>query len=606
MEIINNYADALKIAKKYIDNLSDSVHEPYDTGNKAKLPMEIKNKKWRMTLSALKNTFEYLFHKIHHSCYMLCVSNNEYVMYKIAILDASPTFEHAIKTHHLPMLKKNNLITQYQKDFILGELKDPIRVMQCILKKQYSKNEKITQKLNEYDAVFAGMKLPNGVFILNLTDAIILTNNGTEPFPNVTGNISLGKYNFNEYIPIMSMSGAVGYSDIPIPNYDDIMNIFDDKKMLEFTTFNTIWENKQIRKAVFRGGPSGCGYTPETNMRLKIKYMKSAYLDVELTGRGSTIDSRSIKFDPVYGLGMLNTGIKPAAKFLTMTEQSNYKYIIHIDGNVNAYRLLTTLRTGSLILRVSSEYRSWFDHLIQPSVHYLKVKNDLSDLDNCIRWCMKNEARCKEIAKNGLDFAMSILRKDFIKTYVQKVLWSLSDYQDAAKVATPSPSPIRVPTPTRIPTPTPTPSPIRIPTPSPSPIRVPTPTRIPTPSPTPNPPIPIRKLSNSKPHSKKVRKTTASKPTTPNPTKLKKCKEGQEIKPSNNRCVKKCADGYTRKQKDFKCVKIQNTSTQKQDKPKKCKEGQEIKPSNNRCVKKCADGYTRRQKDFKCVKIKKD
>jgi hypothetical protein len=307
-------------------------------------------------------------------------------------------------------------------------------------------------------------------------------------------------------------------------------------------------------------------------MRLKLKYMNYKYLDVELTGKGKTIDSRSIKFDPVYGLGMLNTGIKPATKFLTMTEQSNYKYIIHIDGNVNAYRLLTTMRTGSLILRVSSDYRSWFDHLIQPSVHYLKVKNDLSDLEGCIHWCMKNESRCKEISKNGLDFATSILHKEFIKTYFQKVLWSLSDYQDPPKIATPSPSPIPVPTPTRIPTPTPTPK----------------------------PPVPIRKLSKSRAPAKKVSKTMKHKT-----TKTKTCKEGQEIKPTNNRCVKKCADGYTRTLEDFKCVKIKNTSTHKTVKPKKCKEGQEIKPSNNRCVKKCPDGYTRRLEDFKCVKNKK-
>ena len=530
MEIINNYADAFEIARKYIDNLSGSVHESYDTGNKASLPTEIKNKKWSMTLPALKNTFEYLFHKIHHPCYMLCVSNNHYVMYKIAVMDASPTFEHAIKTHHLPRLEKNSLITPYQKDFIRNELNNPIRIMQCILKNQYANTEKRTKKLNEYDNVLTGMKLPNGVFILNLTDAVILTNNGMEPFPNVTGNISLGKYNFNNYIPILSMSGAVGYSDIPIPNYDDIMNIFDDKKMLEFTTFNTVWENKYIRKAVFRGGPSGCGYTPETNMRLKLKYMKSPYLDVELSGKGKTIDSRSIKFDPVHGLGMLNTGIKPATKFLTMTEQSNYKYMIHIDGNVNAYRLLTTMRTGSLILRVSSEYRSWFDHLIQPSVHYLKVKSDLSDLDNCIRWCMKHETKCKEIAKNGLDFAMSILSKEFIKTYFQKVLWSLSDYQDPPKVATP------------------------MPTPSPSPIRPPTPTRMPTPTPTPSPHIPVRKLSNSNSRTKGVNKTSKNKTVKPKPTKPKKCKEDQVMNPNTKRCVKKCADGYTRDE-GFKCIK---------------------------------------------------
>jgi hypothetical protein len=185
----------------------------------------------------------------------------------------------------------------------------------------------------------------------------------------------------------------------------------------------------------------------------------------------------------------------------------------------------------------------------------LKVKHDLSDLEGCIHWCMKNEARCKEIAKNGLDFATSILRKDFIKTYFQKLLWSLSDYQDPVKITTPIPSP------------------------SPSPLPVPTPMRIPTPTPTPKPPIPTRKLSKSltpcksrcrrptQPRSKKVRKRAEPK--------TKTCKESHVIKPTNNRCVKKCVDGYTRRLKDFKCVK------------------------------ECADGYTRRLEDFKCIKNKK-
>ena len=188
-------------------------------------------------------------------------------------------------------------------------------------------------------------------------------------------------------------------------------------------------------KAVFRGGPSGCGYTEETNMRIKLVSMEfqepdnMVFLDVALTGKGKTIDSQSIKFDPKYGIGMLNTSIKPGG-FISMLEQSNYKYIIHIDGNVNAYRLLTTMRTGSLILRVKSEYRSWVDHLIQRNVHYIEIDADLSNLEETIIWCLDNDETCKKIAKNGLDFAIDVLQKPFIKSYVQKILWSLSKYQD--------------------------------------------------------------------------------------------------------------------------------------------------------------------------------
>ena len=172
--------------------------------------------------------------------------------------------------------------------------------MQCILKKQYrATSEKAAP--NEYIDVLSDMELPNGVFILNLTDAIILKEDGTEPFPTVTGNLPLGEYNFNEYLPILSMSGANGYRDIPIPNYDDITIVFDSLKLSEFDKFKVNWEDKEILKAVFRGGPSGCGYTEETNMRIKLVSMEfqepdnMVFLDVALTGKGKTIDSQSIK-----------------------------------------------------------------------------------------------------------------------------------------------------------------------------------------------------------------------------------------------------------------------------------------------------------------------
>ena len=142
------------------------------------------------------------------------------------------------------------------------------------------------------------MRLPNGVFILNLTDAIILKANGREPFPMVTGDLALNEYNFTEHIPILSMSGENNYLDIPIPNYDDI----DFSKKTDFEQFNTIWNQKKV-KAVFRGGPSGCGYTAETNQRLKLltfdfKSVPKDLLDIGLTSKSKTIDSKSIKFDP--------------------------------------------------------------------------------------------------------------------------------------------------------------------------------------------------------------------------------------------------------------------------------------------------------------------
>jgi len=109
-----------------------------------------------------------------------------------------------------------------------------------------------------------------------------------------------------------------------------------------------------------------------------------------------------------------------------MAEQSKYKYIIHVDGNVNAYRLLTTMLTGSLILRVDSPYTSWVDHLIKPNKHYIMVRPDLSDLVEKIQWCMRHDTKSSQIAKNGYDFAKKVLQTDYIKTSIENILWKVS------------------------------------------------------------------------------------------------------------------------------------------------------------------------------------
>lgn len=199
-------------------------------------------------------------------------------------------------------------------------------------------------------------------------------------------------------------------------------------KYLVEDDMKTNWDDKKIVKAVFRGGPTGCGYTEDTNMRIKLAMMSSSLIDVRLSKPegATTIDTKSIKYDPVHGLGIMNTGINFKSSFLSMKDQSNYKYIIHVDGNVNAYRLLSTMTTGSLILRVMSPYTSWVDHMIKHKVHYIPIKEDLSDLLHVINWCKNNDDECRRIAQNGLEFARSVLTRDFIQKYMQTILWSLS------------------------------------------------------------------------------------------------------------------------------------------------------------------------------------
>jgi hypothetical protein len=440
MRVIHTYKDAYETGAKYIQNLKKRSDEPrLSEDTTANYPTQLSDVKWEITLESLSNTLRYIIDFLHHQCYMLCINDNNVLLCKLDAQTTAPVFKDVlVNSVDEALLEKNNKLNYRQQTAIRDTITkniDHLRVMQCVVK-PFSESTKVVEN-NEYLDLVRGLNLPNGVFILNLTDAVILRNDGKSPFTMVTGKIDLGEHDYSKHIPILSISGQRNYLDIPIPNYDDVMFVLKYPQRYGAgaaadpdPSYVTRWEDKSYEKAVFRGGPTGCGYTEKTNMRIKLAKMKSSLLDAKLTNKdGNTVDSKAIKFDPKYGLGSMNTNIGMSGNFLTMADQSKYKYIIHVDGNVNAYRLLATMLTGSLILRVTSQYTSWVDHMLQHKVHYIPVKADLSDLLDVIRWCKKNDDKCQEIARNGMEFARSILSKKYIQSYLQNALWSLTEHR---------------------------------------------------------------------------------------------------------------------------------------------------------------------------------
>ena len=411
MSSARSYDAAYAIGAKYIKNMEPlTAPRPSRRDDSLPMPPELRNPIWEISMTSLANTLKYIYEFLHHQCYMLCVHDNNVLLCKLEMQTTAPVFSEIIEKQ-LAKLDENPTLapanTKHIREYV-EKNRDKLRVMQCIVK-TFGEADASEQN-NAYLTILRGIELPDGVFILNLTDAVILRRDGKSPFQMTTGRVQYPEYNFDKHLPILSMSGQRNYLDIPIPNYDDIA-----AKPFKATT---VWEEKRKNVAVFRGGPTGCGYTAETNMRIKLGTLStSPLLDVRLTkpAGARNIDTKSVRFDPTYGLGMMNTRMNFENQFLNMTEQSNYKYIIHVDGNVNAYRLLTTMATGSLVLRVMSPYTSWAEHLMRHKVHYIPVRADLSDLLDVIKWCRKNDDKCKEIARNGMMLAQRLQNKAFIK-----------------------------------------------------------------------------------------------------------------------------------------------------------------------------------------------
>lgn len=293
--------------------------------------------------------------------------------------------------------------------------------------------------------------VPDVEFFVNRRDFPMLKLDGTEPYNHMYGRTDqkLLSHDYNTYAPILSMVGSSsgGYADLSIPTGDDwsramrpygkyfpktCSRVFDMKS-------DVPWD-KRRPTAVFRGASTGAGVTIETNPRLAAAYLSQITpLDASnmcpLLDAGITkwnLRPRKLQSSPylqtidVQNLSSQKAGITvPLVAPLSPTEQAGYKYILHIDGHVSAYRLSLEMTSGCCLLLVDSPYFLWFRPLLKPFQHFVPVKADLSDLVERIRWCRKNDDACKQIAQNSADFARTYLGEDGVLDYLQLLFYKI-------------------------------------------------------------------------------------------------------------------------------------------------------------------------------------
>ena len=292
-----------------------------------------------------------------------------------------------------------------------------------------------------FEELCKNREIPNISFFYNRRDFPLLTINETEPYNNIWGskNLKLLSNNYQTYCPILSGSSSDRYADILLPTWDDWARVesYEEKwykgTCKDYTfNFNTSWESKKPT-AVFRGSTTGSGVTTDTNMRLKASLLSHSkkdnsdnYLDAGIT----KWNLRPRKHEKSEYLETIDISKFPfgLVDYLTPEEQSNYKYILNIDGHVSAYRLSIELSMNSVVLLVDSEWKLWFSYMLEPYVHYIPIKSDLSDLIEQVKWCRNNDKKCKEISKKSKEFYKIYLQKDGIFDYLQKILVDIKNF----------------------------------------------------------------------------------------------------------------------------------------------------------------------------------
>lgn len=267
-------------------------------------------------------------------------------------------------------------------------------------------------------------------FFLNVYDQLIIHKNLENPFwhlGDIKTNLMKSIYKNSKYAPIVSLCWRENVTDIPFIFQDDIQRIYKlyakPKCSNGYIQLDNIKDNWKEKKniAVFRGSVTGCGFTPDTNQRIKLKEIALKYpdlFDVELIGEDKIRFRKNRKLSYI-DYRTTTQYLSNSDKAIPFVEQSKYKYLIYVEGNVAAYRLSAMFALGSVIFYViGDDYRPWFYPQMKHLENCIMVK-DVTQLPKMIEWCKQNDTLCHKIAKNSKMLYKKYLSEHAMYDYIQ-------------------------------------------------------------------------------------------------------------------------------------------------------------------------------------------
>ena len=126
-------------------------------------------------------------------------------------------------------------------------------------------------------------------------------------------------------------------------------------------------------------------------------------------------------FVDLYKKGALKN-VDYSEESLTKEKMCEYKYLIDIDGWSNTWdATIWKLLSGSVLLKVGGVWEQWYYDKLKEWVHYVPVKDDLSDLNEKVQWCIDNDEKCKTISENAYNFVKMELTFEKARDYTIEI-----------------------------------------------------------------------------------------------------------------------------------------------------------------------------------------
>mmetsp|Transcript_18059 Transcript_18059/g.37876 ORF Transcript_18059/g.37876 Transcript_18059/m.37876 type:complete len:449 (-) Transcript_18059:81-1427(-) len=212
-------------------------------------------------------------------------------------------------------------------------------------------------------------------------------------------------------------------------HYDDLGRY----KFLQYTGRVTKWEHKK-ETLIWRGAITGYGPN-RANVAVRVESDENGNVTSPSFPYGPRIHAVATYFHAdtsVVDVAFPSNAELPRqpeiAKLVTpylrnthrsMREQLQFKYILSLEGNDVATGLKWQMLSNSVVFMTKPTIVSFFmEDLLVPFVHYIPVKEDLSDLVDMVMWARENDERVRWISEQATRFVKNVwdgreARRDF-------------------------------------------------------------------------------------------------------------------------------------------------------------------------------------------------
>ncbi|XP_019716298.1 protein O-glucosyltransferase 1 [Hippocampus comes] len=168
------------------------------------------------------------------------------------------------------------------------------------------------------------------------------------------------------------------------------------------------WKKKES-KGFFRGSRT----SPERDPLILLSRERPELVDAEYT------KNQAWKSDK-------DTLGRAPAKEIPLVDHCKYKYLFNFRGVAASFRFKHLFLCGSLVFHVGSEWQEFFYPQLKPWVHYIPVKQDLSDVRELLQFVKDNDSIAQEIAIRGMEFVSEHLQMRDVSCYWERLLTEFS------------------------------------------------------------------------------------------------------------------------------------------------------------------------------------